>query len=51
MKITKNRNYDFEYRYSIYNLKTKTVIWESEPIRHLKLFFDTIKVNSEIERN
>ena len=49
MKITKKRNYDFEYRYSIYN--PKTVIWEREPNRHLKLFFDTIKDNSEIERN
>ena len=51
MKITKNRNYDFEYRYSIYNPKTKTVIWELEPNRYLKLFFDIIEDNSEIERN
>ena len=49
MKITEKRNYDFEYRYSIYNPKTKTAVWEREPNRHLKLFFDTIEDNPEIE--
>ena len=40
MRIDDPRNYDFEYRYSIYNSQTKTAIWEREPNRHLKLFFD-----------
>jgi len=40
MRIDDPINYDFEYRYSIYNSQTKTAIWEREPNRHLKLFFD-----------
>ena len=41
MKITEPRNYDFEYRYSIFDTITKTAVWEREPNRHLKIFFDT----------
>ena len=40
MRIDDPRNYDFEYRYSIYNSEKKTAVWEREPNRHLKIIFD-----------
>ena len=40
MKINDPVNYDFQYRYSIYNPEKKNAIWEREPNRHLKILFD-----------
>ena len=47
--IMKNeeKNYIFDYRYIIFNKKTKTSIWERDPNRHLELI-----LNSEnLEKN
>ena len=40
MRIDDTVNYDFQYRYSIYNPEKKNAIWEREPNRHLKILFD-----------
>ncbi len=40
MRIDDTVNYDFQYRYSIYNSKKENAIWEREPNRHLKIIFD-----------
>ena len=48
MKIDEKRNYDFEYRYSITNKRTKTAIWEREPNRRLHLVLDP---SNEVEMN
>ena len=38
MRITDIKNFDFEYRYSLYDPKSSTAIWEREPNRHLHFF-------------
>ena len=40
MRIDNSVNWDFQYRYSIYNSKKENAIWEREPNRHLKIIFD-----------
>ena len=40
MKITDKRNFDFEYRYSLFDPKSDTAIWEREPNRHLHFFLN-----------
>ena len=38
MKISDKNNLDFEYRYSLYNQKKETSIWEREPNRHIHIY-------------
>ena len=38
MRNSDKSNFDFEYRYSLYDPKTGTAIWEREPNRHLHFF-------------
>jgi len=38
MRISDLKNFDFEYRYSLYDPKSGTAIWEREPNRHLHFF-------------
>ena len=38
MKNTDPRNLDFEYRYSLFDPKNGTAIWEREPNRHVHFF-------------
>ena len=38
MRISDLKNLDFEYRYSLYDPKSGTAIWEREPNRHLHFF-------------
>ena len=40
------KNFDFQYRYSIFDEKTKTAIWEREPNRHIHIFTDINSDNS-----
>ena len=43
-----NNNYlDLEYRYSLFNFKNKTAIWEREPNRKLRILFSEGKVDRE----
>ena len=44
MKNDDKNNFNFDYRYIIFNKKTKTSIWERDPNRHLEL---TTNINSE----
>ena len=38
MRNSDKSNFDFEYRYSLYDPKSGTAIWEREPNRHLHFF-------------
>ena len=38
MRNSDKTNFDFEYRYSLYDPKSGTAIWEREPNRHLHFF-------------
>ena len=38
MRLSDKRNLDFEYRYSLYDPKSGTAIWEREPNRHVHFF-------------
>jgi len=40
MRNSDKQNFDFEYRYSLYDPKSGTAIWEREPNRHLHFFLD-----------
>ncbi len=40
MKNTDPRNFDFEYRYSLYDPNSGTAIWEREPNRHVHFFLN-----------
>ena len=40
MKNTDPRNLDFEYRYSLFDPKSGTAIWEREPNRHVHFFLN-----------
>ena len=40
MRISDIKNFDFEYRYSLYDPKSGTAIWEREPNRHLHFFLN-----------
>jgi len=40
------KNYNFEYRYSVFDEDTKTTIWEREPNRHLNLLTEINDENS-----
>lgn len=46
MKISDIRNYDFEYRYSLYDPKSGTAIWEREPNRHLHFFLKEEEIHT-----
>ena len=37
MKITDEKNFIFDYRYIIFNRKTRSSMWERDPNRHLEL--------------
>ena len=39
-------NYDFEYRYSLYDPKSGTAIWEREPNRHLHFFLNEEEIET-----
>ena len=38
MKISDKKNFDFEYRYSLFDQNNNMAIWEREPNRHLHIF-------------
>ena len=40
MRNSDKRNLDFEYRYSLFDPKSGTAIWEREPNRHLHFFLN-----------
>jgi protein-tyrosine phosphatase len=40
MRLSDKTNLDFEYRYSLFDPKSQTAIWEREPNRHLHFFLD-----------
>ena len=44
MRLSDKRNLDFEYRYSLYDPKNGTAIWEKEPNRHLHFFLDESEI-------
>ena len=46
MKISDIRNFDFEYRYSLYDPKSGTAIWEREPNRHLHFFLNEEEIHT-----
>ena len=46
MKLSDKRNFDFEYRYSLFNPKDGTAIWEREPNRHLHFFLDEDEIHT-----
>lgn len=46
MKISDIRNFDFEYRYSLYDPKSGTAIWEREPNRHLHFFLNEDEIHT-----
>ena len=46
MKLSDKSNLDFEYRYSLYDPKTGTAIWEREPNRHLHFFLDEEEISN-----
>ena len=46
MNNTDERNFIFEYRYIIFNTKTKSGIWERDPNRHLELTTDINNINN-----
>ena len=46
MKNSDKRNLDFEYRYSLFDPKSGTAIWEREPNRHLHFFLTEDEIAS-----
>ena len=44
MRLSDKANLDFEYRYSLYDPKSGTAIWEREPNRHLHFFLDESEI-------
>ena len=46
MKNTDPRNLDFEYRYSLFDPKSGTAIWEREPNRHLHFFLTEDEISN-----
>ena len=45
MRTSEKNNLDFEYRYSLYNQKEDTAIWEREPNRHIHIFLNEEEMN------
>jgi protein-tyrosine phosphatase len=46
MRNSEQNNLDFEYRYSLFNPKNGSAIWEREPNRRLHLFLDENEENN-----
>ena len=46
MRNSDKSNYDFEYRYSLYDPKSGTAIWEREPNRHLHFFLNEEEIET-----
>ena len=46
MRNSDKSNFDFEYRYSLYDPKSGTAIWEREPNRHLHFFSNEEEIES-----
>ena len=46
MRNLDKSNFDFEYRYSLYDPKSGTAIWEREPNRHLHFFSNEEEIES-----
>ena len=46
MRNSDKQNFDFEYRYSLFDPKSGTAIWEREPNRHLHFFLDEEEIES-----
>ena len=46
MRISDKQNFDFEYRYSLYDPKSGTAIWEREPNRHLHFFLNEEEIET-----
>ena len=44
MRLSDKTNLDFEYRYSLFDPKSQTAIWEREPNRHLHFFLDESEI-------
>ena len=47
MKNDDPKNFNFDYRYIIFNTKTKSAMWERDPNRHLELFTNINSINLE----
>jgi len=46
MRLSDKRNLDFEYRYSLYDPKSGTAIWEREPNRHVHFFLTQDEIST-----
>ena len=46
MRNSDKKNFDFEYRYSLFDPKSGTAIWEREPNRHLHFFLDEEEIET-----
>ena len=46
MRNSDKQNFDFEYRYSLFDPKSGTAIWEREPNRHLHFFLDEEEIET-----
>jgi protein-tyrosine phosphatase len=46
MRNSDKSNFDFEYRYSLYDPKSGTAIWEREPNRHLHFFLNEEEIET-----
>lgn len=51
MKNDDPKNFNFDYRYIIFNTKTKSAMWERDPNRHLELFTNINSINLENSDN
>ena len=46
MRLSDKRNLDFEYRYSLFDPKSGTAIWEREPNRHVHFFLTQDEIST-----
>ena len=46
MRNSDKQNFDFEYRYSLFDPKSGTAIWEREPNRHLHFFLNEEEIEN-----
>ena len=51
MKNDDQKNYNFDYRYIIFNKKTRSGMWERDPNRHLELITNIDNVSNNLDAN
>ena len=51
MKNGDQKNYNFDYRYIIFNKKTRSGMWERDPNRHLELITNIDNVSNNLDAN